>query len=82
VDLGSGARAFSAQVSRAAAGAASVEVRLDDPNGALVGTAEVPSTGDKYAYAATTAALSGASGRHDVFLVFTGDLRLSTFSIS
>jgi beta-glucosidase len=82
VDLGSGARSFTAQVSRAAAGAASVQVRLDDPNGQLVGTAEVASTGDKYAYATATAALSGARGRHDVYLVLTGDLRLSTFSIS
>jgi beta-glucosidase len=82
-DLGADAKSFSARVSRAAAGSASVEVRLDDPvNGPLVGTAEVASTGDRSAYATTTATLSRAHGRHDVYLVFTGDLRVSTFSIT
>jgi beta-glucosidase len=82
VDLRSGAGTFTARVARAAAGAGSIEVRLGDPvNGQLVGTAPVPSTGDKYVYTTTTAALTGASGRHDVYLRFTGDLRISTFSL-
>lgn len=82
-DLGADAKSFSARMSRAAAGSASVEVRLDDPvNGPLVGTADVASTGDRYAYATTTATLSRAHGRHDVYLVLTGDLRVSTFSIT
>jgi beta-glucosidase len=81
VDLGRAAT-FSAEVARAAAGETSIEIRLDDPvGGRLVGTARVASTGDAYAYATTTAALDGACGRHDVFLVFRGDLRLSTFAI-
>ncbi|HEV2779949.1 MAG TPA: glycoside hydrolase family 3 C-terminal domain-containing protein [Actinophytocola sp.] len=81
-DLRAGARGFTARVARAAAGSASIEVRLDDPvNGRLVGTIPVPSTGDKYAYTTTTGRLTGASGRHDVYLVFTGDLRISTFSL-
>jgi len=83
VDLGAdGAGSLTAQVARAAAGSAAIEVRLDDPvNGPLVGTASVPSTGDKYRYVTTTASLTGASGRHDVYLVFTGDLRISTFAL-
>jgi beta-glucosidase len=82
VDLRSGARSFTARVARAAAGAGSIEVRLGDPaTGKVVGTASVPSTGDKYVYTTTTAALTGASGRHDVYLRFTGDLRISTFSL-
>ena len=59
-----------------------MEVRLDDPvHGRLIGTAQIRGTGDKYSYATTSAALSGATGRHDVYLVFTSDARISTFSI-
>lgn len=82
VELRSGARSFTARVARAQAGAGSIEVRLDHPDtGPLLGTAPVPSTGDKYAYTSTTATLTGANGRHDVYLRFTGDLRISTFSL-
>jgi beta-glucosidase len=42
----------------------------------------LPSTGDVDAYATTSAALSGATGRHDVYLVFGSDARLATFSIT
>jgi beta-glucosidase len=81
-DLRSGARNLSAQVARTATGSTTVQVRLDNPvSGRLVGTVTVPSTGDKYAYTTATAALTGASGRHDVYLVFSGDLRISTFSL-
>lgn len=80
VDLRSGARSFTARVARAEPGSGSIEVRLDGPTGQLAGTAPVPSTGDPYAYTTTTGALTGASGRHDVYLVFTGNLRISTFS--
>lgn len=81
-DLRSGARTVSARVARAAAGPASIQVRLDDPvNGRLVGTVAVPSTGGVYTYTGVTAPLTGAGGRHDVYLVFTGDLRISRFSL-
>jgi beta-glucosidase len=81
-DLGRGVRTFSASASRMDAGTATVQIRLDNPvHGRLIGTATVASTGDKYAYAPVTAALAGARGKHEVFLVFTGDLRLSTFTI-
>jgi beta-glucosidase len=77
-----GAGTFTASVAKAPAGPASIEIRLDDPvSGRLVGSAQVPSTGDKYTYTVTTAPLTDASGRHDVYLVFTGDVRISTFSI-
>ncbi|WP_051793653.1 glycoside hydrolase family 3 protein [Kibdelosporangium aridum] len=82
VELGRGVRTFTAKTARAATGPATVEIRLDDPvNGRLVGTAQIQSTGDKYSYTTTTGALSGASGRHDVYLVFTGESRISTFSL-
>jgi beta-glucosidase len=76
------ARTATARVARAAAGTATIQVRLDNPmNGRLAGTLQVPSTGDKYSYTTSTAPLAGASGRHTVYLVFTGDVRISTFSL-
>ena len=72
---------FSASVSAPAA--TTVQVRLDSPAGKLLGTAAVPATGDVYHYATTTAALTPVrpGGHHDVYLVFGGALRVSTFSI-
>jgi len=58
-----------------------IEIRLDSPTGRLLGTASVPATGDIYRYATATAALARARGHHDVYLVFGGALRVSTFSI-
>ena len=82
VDLRSGAAALTARAARAAPGTAAVQVRLDDPvRGPLAGAAEVRSTGDKYAYETVSAPLRGAHGRRDVYLVFTGEFRLSTFTL-
>jgi beta-glucosidase len=62
--------------------ATTVQVRLDDPvNGALLATPAVPATGDPYAYTTVTGALSRSTGRHDVYLVFGGPLRLATFAL-
>jgi beta-glucosidase len=80
--FGRKASTFTAQVAKASSGTGSIQIRLDSPTGPLVGTADVESTGDVYAYATTNASLSGASGTRDVYLVFGEDLRLATFSIS
>ncbi|XVQ08871.1 glycoside hydrolase family 3 C-terminal domain-containing protein [Spirillospora sp. CA-255316] len=81
-DLGSGLRGFAARVAKESAGATTIQVRLGGPAGRLVGTVNVPSTGDRYAYRDVTAAISGAAGRQDVYLVFGGDARLSSFSFT
>ena len=73
---------FTAQAAKATAGAGSVRIRLGSPTGRLVGAATVESTGDVYTYAPVTATLNEARGRHDVYLVYDGDLRLSTFSFT
>ena len=73
---------FTARAAKATPGDGTVEIRLDSPTGRLVGTATVPSTGDAYTYTPVTAALHGAHGRHDVYLVYGADLRLSTFSLT
>ena len=80
--LGGGKRTFTAQVARAAAGGTTLQVRLDDPvTGPLLGTVQVPSTGGLYSYNTVRASVAGAAGRHDVYLVPTGDLRISRFSV-
>jgi beta-glucosidase len=80
VDLRRRATAFSAEVASTVGG--SIEVRLDDPvGGRLLGTAQVPTTGSVYTYATTTATLAAGNGHHDVYLVFHGALRISTFAI-
>ncbi|GGV06958.1 beta-glucosidase [Actinomadura cremea] len=78
-DLGKGAGTITARV--AGAGAATIEVRLDAPDGRRIGTLDVPSTGGVYDYADITADLSRTRGRHDVYLVFDGETRLSTFTL-
>ncbi len=72
------ARTFTARV----AGAGTIEVRLDSPTGKLAGTATSPGTADKYTYTSVATALTGADGRHDVYLVVAGELRVDTFSVS
>jgi beta-glucosidase len=72
------AKTFTARV---AGGAGTVEVRLGSPTGRLAGTATFAGTADKYTYASVSAPLRNADGRHDVFLVFTGDLRVDNFTV-
>jgi len=75
-------RTFTARVANAGA-ASTVEVRLDSPTGRLLGTANVPTTGGRYAYATARAALGGApiTGRHAVYLVIGDGIRLADFSL-
>jgi beta-glucosidase len=73
--------AFTARVAKATTGSATIEVRLGSPTGQLVGTAQVPSTGNAYTYTTTTTPLTRTTGRHDVYLVLGAGLRLATFSL-
>ena len=61
---------------------AHITVRLDGPNGPVLGIATVPSTGDRYAYTTVTAALAKVQGRHDVYLVFDGPVNLYSFQLT
>ncbi|MDQ0613977.1 arabinoxylan arabinofuranohydrolase [Microbacterium sp. W4I4] len=71
VDFGTdGAESFTARVMPKAVGG-SIEIRLDDPvDGAVVATLPVDSTIGEWAELTTE--VSGATGVHDVFFVFTG----------
>lgn len=79
-DLRSRPTTFTARVANPGA-PTSVQVRLGGPTGTLVGTAQIPSTGDSYAYTNVHTTLSQASGNRDVYLVFNGPTRLATFSM-
>lgn len=72
VNFASGADEFTANVASEAGG--SIEIRLDSVDGKLVGTLEVPAGNvDAPTYETLSTAISGASGVHDVYFVFTGD---------
>ncbi|ANS65599.1 glucan-glucohydrolase [Streptomyces lincolnensis] len=77
--LGAGTDALTA---RLAGAPGTVEVRLGSPDGPLAGTAHFSGTSSPYTYETVTAELAGVErGRADVYLVLSGGVRLSTFSI-
>ncbi|MFB8227205.1 family 43 glycosylhydrolase [Cellulosimicrobium sp. NPDC055967] len=69
VDLGDGAASVTARVKPLVEGA-TVEVRLDDREGAVVGTLDLDTPVGEWAD--VTAALDGVSGVHDVYFTFAG----------
>ncbi len=71
VDFGDGAKAFKARVSSATTGG-NIEIRLDSITGTLAGTCAVPATGAWQTWTDVTCNVTGASGKHDVYLKFTG----------
>jgi beta-glucosidase len=73
---------FTARIAKEGPGSATIQVRLDSPTGPLLGTAQVPSTGDVYSYTTVTAPLAAATGRHNVYLVLGDGVRVATFSLS
>jgi arabinoxylan arabinofuranohydrolase len=71
VDFGTGAASFEARVS-SETGGGNIEIRLDSESGTLVGTCPVPVTGGWQTWETSSCTVSGASGKHDVYLKFTG----------
>ena len=71
VDFGSGATSFLARASSATEGG-NIEIRLDSITGTLVGTCPVKGTGGWQTFADATCNVSGVSGKHDLYLKFTG----------
>ncbi len=72
VDFGSGATSFQARVASATNGG-NIEIRLDSVTGPLIGTCEVKGTGDWQTYTDAICSISGVSGKHNLYLKFTGD---------
>ena len=71
VDFANGAKSFDARVASANSGG-SIEIRLDSETGKLVGTCAVSGTGGWQTWTTKSCAVDGASGVHDLFLVFKG----------
>jgi glucosylceramidase len=71
VDFGSSVRSVKMQVASAGSGGA-IELRLDSVDGPLVATVAVPVTGGWQTWKTVSAKVTGASGVHDLYLVFTG----------
>jgi len=57
--------------------ASTVEIRQGSPTGTLLGTAIVPVTGTWQAYTTVTAAISGASGTQNIYLVYRGSFNVN-----
>ncbi len=68
VDFLDGVTSFEARVS-AASDNATIELHLDSENGTLLGTCEVSGMSS---WSTVTCPVSGGSGKHDLFLKFTG----------
>ncbi len=71
VDFLTGATSFEASVA-SDGGGGDIELHLDSTGGALIGTCSVSSTGGWQSWQQVTCDVSGASGMHDLYLVFTG----------
>jgi aryl-phospho-beta-D-glucosidase BglC (GH1 family) len=66
-----GATAFQARVASGGSGG-TISIHLDSPTGTVIGTCAVSPTDGWQTWATVTANLYGASGFHNVYLVFTG----------
>jgi beta-glucosidase len=79
-DLRAHPATFRADVASVAGGR--IKVRLDNPvSGPVIGTVTVPATGGVYSYVPVSAPLSGADGIRNVYLVFSGAVRIDDFSM-
>jgi fibronectin type 3 domain-containing protein len=66
-----GVNTFVARVASAGAGG-NIEIHLDSPSGTVAGTCPVPGTGGWQTYVNAYCNLTGSSGTHNVYLVYTG----------
>lgn len=71
VDFGSGASSIDVRVASNNNGG-QIEVRLNNPNGTLIGTVTVPGTGGWQSWVTRSAPVSSVTGVHTLFLKFTG----------
>ena len=71
IDFGSGATSFQARASSGSSGG-NIEIRLDSIDGTLIGTCQVPATGDWQIWTDVECSVSSVGGEHDLYLIFTG----------
>jgi beta-glucosidase len=65
-----------ADVSRTASGDATIRLRLDAPDGEVIGSIDVPSTGGRHAWTTVEGDVASLSGDHDLYLVFDDEVRV------
>jgi hypothetical protein len=81
VDFGDyGAKAFMASVSSEAKGG-EIELRLDSPDGKVIGVLSVPCTGDWDKWKEATTNVTMVTGVHDLYFMFKGEARGDLFKI-
>ena len=71
VDFGDGADKFTASVASAESGG-NIELHLDSKTGPIVGNLKTGGTGGWHNWEEVSCDVSGASGEHDLYLVFNG----------
>ena len=77
VDFGAGAKNYT--ISAAGTGSAKLTIRLDSPDGEVVGTVNIKSTGKVEKYRQFSTKITGASDVHDLYICIDeaeGDVRL------
>lgn len=70
VDFGDGADSFTASIASAEKGG-SIELRIDSPNGDVIGVCDVPSTGGWQDWQEVSCSVE-VSGQHDLYMCFSG----------
>lgn len=78
IDFGNGATVFKALV--ATTGTPNIELRLNSPTGTLIGTLPVASTGGFNAYEEQSCSVSKVTGKHDLYLKFSGAVNIDWFT--
>jgi len=63
-------------------GGSTISIHLDSPTGTLIGTCPVPNTGNYQNWADTSCALTGASGTHNLYLVYGANMNMQWFSFA
>lgn len=69
------------KVNAASAIGGKIEIRLDSPEGTLIGTAEVPATGGEDTYKTVSCKVDNVTGVKNVFLVFRGDAKKNIMNV-
>ena len=84
VAFGTGMTGVSARVacdsSNGALCGGSLEFHLDSTDGALIATAAIPGTGGWQNWTTVSASVNGASGNHDLYVVFSGSNNLGNLN--
>ncbi|NHW39011.1 carbohydrate-binding protein, partial [Paenibacillus aceris] len=81
VDFGaSGAGTFTANVASGSAGG-TIELHLDSADGTLIGTLPISNTGGENVWKTETTSVSGATGVHDLYMVYRGGSTGNLFKV-